>query len=70
VLNAKRGQSIRPKQKDRTTTLFLENILNYFIPKGRTSSGGVFKWSKEKHLKKAHHHLIFGKRFKLFYIIG
>jgi hypothetical protein len=31
VLNAKGGESIRPKQKDRTTTLFSENVLNYFF---------------------------------------
>jgi hypothetical protein len=31
VLNAKGGESIRPKQKDRTTTPFSENVLNYFI---------------------------------------
>jgi hypothetical protein len=31
VLNAKGGESIRPKKKDGTTTLFSENILNYFF---------------------------------------
>jgi hypothetical protein len=51
LLNAKGGESIRPKQKDSTTTLFPENDLNYFIPKGRISSRGSFKWPKEKHLK-------------------
>jgi hypothetical protein len=46
VLNAKGGESIRPKQKDRTTTLFSKK---YFIckkkpltAKGRTFSGGAF----------------------------
>jgi hypothetical protein len=72
VLNAKGGESIRPKQKDHATTLFSKNVLsfklvllhlhktllaakrrkNYFIPKERISLGGVFKWPKEKHLKK------------------
>jgi hypothetical protein len=29
-----------------------ENILNYFIPNGKTDSGEFFKWPKEKYLKK------------------
>jgi hypothetical protein len=56
VLNAKGGESIRPKQKDCTTTLFSENVLNYFITKGRTYSGSVLEMVKGK---------AFGKREKL-----
>jgi hypothetical protein len=40
AINAKGGELIGPKQKDRTTTLFFKN---YFTKaKGRTSLGGVF----------------------------
>jgi hypothetical protein len=48
VINAKGGENIRLKQKDCTTTLFSENVLNYFRTKGRTSSrGSFFKWPNE-----------------------
>jgi hypothetical protein len=56
VLNAKGGESIRPKQKDRTTTLFSEDVLNYFITKGRTYSRRVLEMAKGK---------AFGKRENL-----
>jgi hypothetical protein len=56
AINAKGGESISPKQKDRTTTLFSENILNYFITKGRTYSGRVLEMAKGK---------AFGKRKNL-----
>jgi len=56
VFNAKGGESIRPKQKNRTTTLFSENVLNYFITKGRTYSGRVLEMAKGK---------AFGKRENL-----
>jgi hypothetical protein len=45
VLNAKGGESIRPKQKDRTTTLFSKNILNYFFR-------GSFQMAKGKAFEK------------------
>jgi hypothetical protein len=45
VLNAKGGESIRPKQKDCTITLFFENVLNYFFR-------GSFKMAKGKAFKK------------------
>jgi hypothetical protein len=56
VLNAKGGESIRPKQKDRTTTLFSKNVLNYFITKERIYSGRVLEMAKGK---------AFGKRENL-----
>jgi hypothetical protein len=49
ALNAKWGEINKPKQKDRTTTLFSENFLQKFAfaitlltTKGRTFSGGAF----------------------------
>jgi hypothetical protein len=54
VLNAKGGESIRPKQKDRTTTLFSENVLKQ---RGELIQEEFWKWPKEKHLEK-------GKIFK------
>jgi hypothetical protein len=49
ALNAKGGEINRPKQKDRTTTLFSENFLQKFefaktllTAKGRTFLGGDF----------------------------
>jgi hypothetical protein len=66
VLNAK-GVN-RPKQKDRTITLFSKSLMFsklffklswqligaklFSYQMWRTYSGGVFIWPKEKHLKK------------------
>jgi hypothetical protein len=52
ALNAKEGEINRPKQKDRTTTLFSENLFfqirtiafakTILTAKGRTLLGGAF----------------------------
>jgi hypothetical protein len=49
ALNAKEGEINRPKQKDRTNTLFSKNFLQkksfaktLLTAKGRTFSGGAF----------------------------
>jgi hypothetical protein len=59
ALNDKGGEINRPKQKDRTTTLFSENFLQniafaktLLTANGRTFLGGAFILPKEKHLKK------------------
>jgi hypothetical protein len=40
-----KGDKVLGQKKDCTTTLFSKNVLNYFFR-------GVFKWPKEKHLKR------------------
>jgi hypothetical protein len=63
AINAKGGEFIGPKQKDRTTILDFKNYLSVskeeiislaktlLTAKGRTSSGGAFIQPKERHLK-------------------
>jgi hypothetical protein len=36
-----KGEKVLGQSKRTTPPLFSENVLNYFITKGRTSSGGV-----------------------------
>jgi hypothetical protein len=49
VLNAKGGESIRPKQKDHTIILFSENVLNYFFSffKKKMAKGKAFRKREE-----------------------